>query len=56
VSVPDDLDERHQLVNAAVHIIAPVLTDAVETAAWGHGYGKDRWTLAEIREREREEV
>jgi hypothetical protein len=56
VPVPDDSDERHQLVNAAVHIIAPALTDAVETAAWGNGFGKDRWTLAEILEREREEV
>jgi hypothetical protein len=55
VPVPDDPDERHQLVNAAVHIIAPVLTKAVEAAASGD-YGKERWTVAEILGHEREEV
>ena len=55
VPVPDDPDERHQLVNAAVHIITPVLTKAVEAAASGD-YGKERWTVAEILEHEREEV
>jgi hypothetical protein len=55
VPVPDDPGERHRLVNAAVHVIAPVLTEAVEAAALG-GFGKDHWTRDEILAREREEV